>query len=432
VKFITNLLNIKANFNLENATNIAGLLPFLQWLKQMEIEDTFRCFDSIKKSNAKFPFRKIIIYLVIGWIASCTRLFHFRSLQKDALVQQFMGGKCPDYTLLGKDLKYLAKFDVQEEMKELMHDIIDPALPSDLILDFDSTIETVYGNQEQAKKGPNPHKPGRKSYHPLLVYEGQTKLCLNGKLRSGNSHTADDVIKFAEETLELLSSLRSVRYARFDKGFGGEDFYASWENKEIDYVGKLKWTNRLAKAAYDDSTPWIRFVDEDIVIEGKTIYYQATTWKKARRVSVIRKADRFEKDQVQFVDFIWDHEALVHTMDWSPMDIWRFYNQRACMENYIKEAKYGFSINRIPTASFGANELDMLIKLIAYNLYELFKMDQCPASMKSYTIQRFRREIVQAAGVFVSHARQVVLKIQEGYLHKQAFVKMVESVHKLE
>ncbi|MRN07830.1 IS1380 family transposase, partial [Lactobacillus sp. 0.1XD8-4] len=125
--------------------------------------------------------------------------------------------------------------------------------------------------------------------------------------------------------------------------------------------GKLKWTNRLAKAAYDDSTPWIRFVDEDIVIEGKTIYYQATTWKKARRVSVIRKADRFEKDQVQFVDFIWDHEALVHTMDWSPMDIWRFYNQRACMENYIKEAKYGFSINRIPTASFGANELDMLI-----------------------------------------------------------------------
>ncbi|MBW8352202.1 transposase, partial [Bacillus sp. IITD106] len=149
-------------------------------------------------------------------------------------------------------------------------------------------------------------------------------------------------------------------------------------------------------------------------------------------VSVIRKADRFEEDQVQFVDFIWDHEAMVHTMDWAPIDIWRFYNQRACMENYIKEAKYGFSINRIPTDCFKANELDLHIKLFAYNLFQLFKMDHCPSPMKSYTIQRFRREIVQAAGVFTFHARQIMLKIQEGYLHKHAFVKMVESIHKLE
>jgi hypothetical protein len=33
-----------------------------------------------------------------------------------------------------------------------------------------------------------------------------------------------------------------VKYARFDKGFGGEDFYGLWEGKGIGYVGKLKWT----------------------------------------------------------------------------------------------------------------------------------------------------------------------------------------------
>jgi len=33
-------------------------------------------------------------------------------------------------------------------------------------------------------------------------------------------------------------------------------------------------------------------------------------------------------------------------MDWEPMDIWRFYNQRACLENYIKESKYGFSMDK--------------------------------------------------------------------------------------
>ena len=116
-----------------------------------------------------------------------------------------MGGRWPHHTLLGKDLRYLAKFNVQPDIKELMHDIIEPALPSSLILDFDSTIETVYGHQEMAKTGPNPHKPGRKSYHPLLVYEGKTRLCLNAALRPGNRHTADNAIDLAEETLNLLS-----------------------------------------------------------------------------------------------------------------------------------------------------------------------------------------------------------------------------------
>lgn len=248
MKFTTNLSNIKVNFQLKNATNIAGLLPFLQFLKGMEIEHTFRCFDPIKKSNSLFPFRKIIMYLIIGWVASCMRLYHFRLIQKDDLVQQFMGGKCPHHSLLGKDLRYLAKFNVQLDVKELMHDIIEPALPSSLILDLDSTIETVYGNQEQAKVGPNPHKPGRKSYHPLLVYEGKNGLFLNGALRPGNQHTADQAIELAEETWDLLSETNSVSYARFDKGFAGEDFYDYWEKKEIDYAGKLKWTKRLEQA----------------------------------------------------------------------------------------------------------------------------------------------------------------------------------------
>ncbi|GIO91508.1 hypothetical protein J31TS3_27350 [Paenibacillus lactis] len=37
-----------------------------------------------------------------------------------------------------------------------------------------------------------------------------------------------------------------MKYARFDKGFGGEEFYSLWEGKNIGYVGKLKRTQRLA------------------------------------------------------------------------------------------------------------------------------------------------------------------------------------------
>jgi len=115
-------------------------------------------------------------------------------------------------------------------------------------------------------------------------------------------------------------------------------------------------------------------------------------------------------------------------MDWEPIDIWRFYNQRACMENYIKESKYGFSMDMISTHSFDANQIDLLIKLLAYNLFEIFKKEHCPPAYRFYTIRRFRREFIDAAGVLVYHSRSVILNICETYAHKKAFLQMIQSV----
>ncbi len=38
------------------------------------------------------------------------------------------------------------------------------------VIDVDSTEKTVYGSQEDAAKGYNPHKRGAVSYHPLLAF----------------------------------------------------------------------------------------------------------------------------------------------------------------------------------------------------------------------------------------------------------------------
>ncbi|MED4346474.1 IS1380 family transposase [Heyndrickxia coagulans] len=430
MNYITSVSKIKYAFRLKKSTNFSGLLPILQFLERMKIEQTFRDFDCLKKYNAKYPLSKIFIYLVIGWLSNCSRLSHFRTLQDDPLILAFMGEKCPHYTLLNKDLLRLEKLEGADlEFKERMMDLIEPWLDKELILDFDSTVETVYGGQEKAGVGVNPYKPGRKSYHPLLVFEGKSRLCLNARLREGNSHSSQGVLGFAKETYQLLSPHYPIRYARFDKGFGGEDFYSYWENGGIGYTGKLRWTSRLKKRVENDDSPWIRYVDDELtVIEGKAVDYQASSWKKPRRVAVIRKADKYEESQLQACDFLWKYEAIVTNMDWEPIDIWRFYNQRACMENYIKESKYGFSMGKISTHSFDANQMDLLIKLLAYNLFEIFKKEHCPPAYRSYTIRRFRREFIYAAGVLVYHSRSVILNICETYAHKKAFRQMIQSV----
>jgi hypothetical protein len=102
-------------------------------------------------------------------------------------------------------------------------DIIDPSLPDKPLLDLGFTVETVYGDQAGAAKGTNPHKPGRKSYHPLLAFERQTRVNLNAVLRSGNTHSSTKAVDFLQQTSDLLCYYK-IKYVRFEKGFDGEDF----------------------------------------------------------------------------------------------------------------------------------------------------------------------------------------------------------------
>jgi hypothetical protein len=433
VKSTTSISKIKSEFSLQNATSFGGVTIFLAYLEKIKLVQAMRGLSGGKAHNAIFPVHRILIYLLVGWMLGCKRIFHFRTLQHDALLIRFLGGRCPHHSLLYKELVRLGRSCPQlpTELRTLNQEMIRPCLPRDLILDLDSTVETVYGDQAGAAKGTNPHKPGRKSYHPLLAFEGQTRLNLNAVLRSGNTHSSTKAVDFLQQTLDLLGE-RKVKYARFDKGFGGEDFYSLWESKGIGYVGKLKWTQRLAKEV-QACRYWTRYVDEDWIIEGITLIYKATSWKKARRVAVIRKAQVFDDGQGRIVfDTDWQYEAIVTTLIWEPIDCWRFYNQRCCMENYIKEAKSGFSIDSIATGDFQANELDLLLKLFAYNLFERFKRDCCEPVHQGYTIARFQKEFFHCAAILIRHSRAVVLKMVQDFAGRYAWKRIEARVAQLE
>lgn len=434
MKSTTSISKMKTEFSLQNTSSYGGVKVFLDYLEKIKLHQAFQNLSSVKARNSLFPVYRVLLYLIVGWILGCERLFHFRKLQHDPLLRRFLGGRCPHHSLLYKELVRLRKTcpSLHLELQKVNQEVIRPCLPSELILDLDSTVETVYGDQAGAAKGTNPHKPGRKSYHPLLVFEGQSRMCVNAILRAGNTHSSTGALDFLEQTFALIDN-HPVQYARFDKGFGGEDFYRFWEGKRIGYVGKLKWTQRLAKEV-SSCRYWKRFVDDDEwIIEGITLIYKATSWKKARRVAIIRKARVMDDDQARLIfESDWQYEAIVTNLEWEPLDLWRFYNQRCCMENYIKEAKRGLSIDRIATSDFEANELDLLVKLLAYNLYERFKQDCCDPVHQGYTIARFRLEFFHCAATIIQHSRKVILKLASHFSSRYAWKRIEAKVAALE
>jgi hypothetical protein len=49
-------------------------------------------------------------------------------------------------------------------LQQHLHHCFDPLLQEDWILDCDTTVKPLYGHQQGAEIGYNPHKPGRPSH----------------------------------------------------------------------------------------------------------------------------------------------------------------------------------------------------------------------------------------------------------------------------
>ena len=77
-----------------------------------------------------------------------------------------------------------------------------------IVIDVDSTVKTVCGNQQGASVGYNPHRHGAASYHPILAFCAETKEILQGWLRSGSVYTSNAVVEFMRQLLAHLPNLQ--------------------------------------------------------------------------------------------------------------------------------------------------------------------------------------------------------------------------------
>lgn len=92
-------------------------------------------------------------------------------------------------------------------------------------------------------------------------------------------------------------------------------------------------------------------------------------------------------------------------------EVFGWHNQRGQAENFNKEVKIGFGMERMPCGQTYANAVFFRVGVIAYNLFIGFKRLSCPESWAKHTIVTFRWKIVQVAGRIVKHAGEAVLKL---------------------
>ena len=404
-------------FDLTGATALGGLNALGRFVKQLGIDRKLaERFRSVKAAWARWRLDHVLRLLLDAYFAGVQRLYHFEELETEPLLCSQLGvDRLCDLKTLYRDLRRFEDPSLLNALHELMREVITEALRGRdrVVLELDSTVETLYGHQEGAELGPNPHKPGRLSYHPLLARDRLSDLIVHHVLRPGDTGTATDIKSFLHKTLDIVKQGGRVErkiLARLDSGFESNDALDILERREIGYVVKMRATYEVAHhVAWRSGWRKVQ-VEGDGELQVLSLTWQRPAWSKPRRVVAVRKREMGEQQGRLFDDAGWAYHLYVSNLDWAPEDVARFYDKRADIERTICEVKNDLAIDHVPSASFAANAADLALKVLARNLLVLYR-DRALRLPSRDRVMTLRRRYLFVPGRIVTHAGRLLLRL---------------------
>ncbi|GAA0616044.1 IS1380-like element ISEcp1 family transposase [Virgibacillus siamensis] len=293
-----------------------------------------------------------------------------------------------------------------------------------IIFDLDSTHSDTYGEQESAAF--NTHY-GTVGFHPLVAFDGVTRDFLKAKLRPGNVYTSNGVVEFVKPLITHYNEMfpETTPFLRGDSGFAVPDLYECCEAESVYYVIRLKSNPNLQRLAeeYCPSTAPSDVTKSECYYEETE--YKAQSWSRSRKVIIqsVRPAG----------ELFFTHSFFVTNLKdvFLPKAIVRSYQKRGTMENYIKEAKDGFNLDRMSSHSFQANEARMMLSLLAYNLTNWMRTLCFPEEQKTMQIQTIRTNVIKVASKLVRSGRSFYFKLSSSFVYQAFFWKVLQRIQGL-
>jgi hypothetical protein len=292
--------------------------------------------------------------IVLANMSGIHRLIKIENFTKDPLVRHLLSlpDRIEDSTFKDRLFKFGAKGAIilQEGLFALTGKWIGKCNLSRITIDCDSTVSTVYGQQEGAAKGYNPHKKGASGYHPLLCYCSEMKLLINSWFRTGSAYTSNGICEFMKQTLAILPKKVRQIFFRADSGFFNGALFDILEENGHQYLVKVKLKNLTGLLR---NREWNRLNRKESVCEFE---YRAKEWKVSRKLRAIRiltsaktfviKGEIYEIPEYEYFCYCSNLKGLqadrLHVL----------YGARAESENWIEQTKNQLHASQTVTDDF--------------------------------------------------------------------------------
>ena len=282
-----------------------------------------------------------------------------------------------------------------------------------LTLDIDSTLDEVYGRQQGVRKA----YTGIRALNPLLGFVRETGDWLHGRLRAGNVHTADGAVSFIGECVHKVKDLAVRINIAMDSGFYDKAIVAECERLGVGFTITADQTAPLMRAigALPEEA-WVALPEKKNVWVSETVY-QPTRWPREYRMLLRREKLPETEPPSLFEDVRYRYHAIVTNREEPATELVPEHLQRATTENFIRETKYGLSLDRFPCGEFHANWAYLTIGMLAYNLVSWIKRLALPGLHKKKLLKRLRYRFFNVAARVVHHGGYRILKFARG-LHR--------------
>ena len=332
-----------------------GQLPFfIEYLKQAGLFDGWVADCPLTFSSPNAPRKRDLLGTVLlSVLAGHNRYAHITTLRCDAVNPRLLGMK----KVVSEDAvrRGLAKIDEAAGLAWLQTHLdycSSPLLSEPWVLDIDSTIKPLYGHQEGAMVGYNPHKPGRPShcYHTYMM--ANLRLVLGVDVQPGDEHTPKHGQAGLWSLLHRIGRSRWPALLRGDVAWGIEPVMSRAEQEGLAYLFRLRMTANV-KRALTKMMAERDWSNAGHGWQGKETTLRLVGWSRQRRVVLLRRkldrplllVDRTEPEQplLSFAEIgpdreAWEYAALV-TRWTARSSRWPADRDRGECENTFDELK---------------------------------------------------------------------------------------------
>ncbi len=122
---------------------------------------------------------------------------------------------------------------------------------------------------------------------------------------------------------------------------------------------------------------------------------------------------------------------IVTTLTGANRAVVRFYNQRGTAEQWIEEGKAATHWTRLSCHRFRANEVRLLLGVIAYNLGNLLRRLVLPVAIQSWSLTSLQQRLFKTGGRLIRHARYFILQLAESHLTQRLFGQILGRIERL-
>jgi len=414
----------------QTAVTPLGQLPFfIEFLKVGALFEPWveTCPLSWSSPNAPRT-RDLLGTVLLSILAGHKRYAHITSLRGDGVNPGLLGmSKVVSEDSVRRSLLKMDEAEGVEWLQAHLRHTYEPLLSEPWILDADVTVKPLYGHQEGAVVGYNPHKPGRPShtYHTYMI--ANLRLMLDVEVQAGNRHTSKHGSPRLWSLLEGLPRSHWPVFIRGDRDWGTEGNMRRAEQEGMGYLFKLRVTTNVKRLAAKlmDSACWC---DAGQGWQGAESPLRLTGWSRSRRVIVLRRAlakdwvveQRDESGQLKlgFAELAgevkaYEYAVLVTSLEDEILTLAQHYRERADCENNFDELKNHWGWGGFTTHDLKRCRLMARSTALIYNWWSLFVRLAEPH--KHTEAMTSRPLLLHAVGKQTWHGRQSTLTISSSH-----------------